>query len=436
MTTGTAEARIERRGERRRNRAAAQPSCATCRRPTNVVDYAARLVRATRPAGEEAPEFVRKWVRWGAGPRAGQALLLGGEGARAARGAHRSWTSRTSSAVALPVLAPPRPRELPGRSRRHRRRRNRPAAARRRRRAEERDRRCSTRRVLAAIADLELVSRRVVDGTISGAASQSLSRLQRRVQPVPALPAGRRSEVRRLEALRAHRPALHRSSFARRPTCCARSRSTRARRWTTRERRRRQQISTMRGCSLARSRTCSSRQGDAVGPGDVRRRHWHYLPSRGGQTHLRASWSSRARDAGGRDARRAGAWTDDRSAAPPRTHCRGVGSLRRRRGRRAGAATRRARRSRGRRLPRPDARRNRAPVQWRRGARRSRDGPLGAREQNRERPPVSRGDRGVPRSMAEPLRGVWDRLRAVLTDTPLDEALRGYLRRRAARLVT
>ena len=28
----------------------------------NVVDYAARLVRATRPTGEEAPEFVRKWV--------------------------------------------------------------------------------------------------------------------------------------------------------------------------------------------------------------------------------------------------------------------------------------------------------------------------------------------------------------------------------------
>ena len=45
----------------------------------NVIDYASRLVRATRPLGEEAPEFVRKWVRWGAGPRAGQALLLGGK---------------------------------------------------------------------------------------------------------------------------------------------------------------------------------------------------------------------------------------------------------------------------------------------------------------------------------------------------------------------
>jgi MoxR-like ATPase len=46
----------------------------------NIVDYATRLVRATRPAGpasDAAPEFVRSWVRWGAGPRAGQALLLG-----------------------------------------------------------------------------------------------------------------------------------------------------------------------------------------------------------------------------------------------------------------------------------------------------------------------------------------------------------------------
>jgi len=43
----------------------------------NVVDYALRLVRATRPADPTAPAFVQEWVRWGAGPRAGQALLLG-----------------------------------------------------------------------------------------------------------------------------------------------------------------------------------------------------------------------------------------------------------------------------------------------------------------------------------------------------------------------
>ena len=43
----------------------------------NVIDYALRLVRATRPADPDAPSQVRDWVKWGAGPRAGQALLLG-----------------------------------------------------------------------------------------------------------------------------------------------------------------------------------------------------------------------------------------------------------------------------------------------------------------------------------------------------------------------
>jgi MoxR-like ATPase len=39
--------------------------------------FAARLARATRPAASEASEMVKKYVRWGAGPRAGQALILG-----------------------------------------------------------------------------------------------------------------------------------------------------------------------------------------------------------------------------------------------------------------------------------------------------------------------------------------------------------------------
>jgi MoxR-like ATPase len=69
----------------------------------NVIDYAARLVRATRPAGEEAPEFVRKWVRWGAGPRAGQALLLGGK-ARALLEGRTVVAFEDVAAVALPVL--------------------------------------------------------------------------------------------------------------------------------------------------------------------------------------------------------------------------------------------------------------------------------------------------------------------------------------------
>jgi MoxR-like ATPase len=69
----------------------------------NIVDFASRLVRATRPAGEEAPEFVRKWVRWGAGPRAGQALLLGGK-ARALLEGRTVVDFEDIRAVALPVL--------------------------------------------------------------------------------------------------------------------------------------------------------------------------------------------------------------------------------------------------------------------------------------------------------------------------------------------
>lgn len=34
-----------------------------------VLGYAHALVRASRPGSDEAPEFVRKWVNWGAGPR-------------------------------------------------------------------------------------------------------------------------------------------------------------------------------------------------------------------------------------------------------------------------------------------------------------------------------------------------------------------------------
>jgi MoxR-like ATPase len=44
-----------------------------------VVDYVARLVRATRPKDPTAPDFVKRMVDWGAGPRAGQNLILAGK---------------------------------------------------------------------------------------------------------------------------------------------------------------------------------------------------------------------------------------------------------------------------------------------------------------------------------------------------------------------
>ncbi|MEP6260827.1 MAG: MoxR family ATPase [Gillisia sp.] len=42
----------------------------------NVVEYAVNLVGKTRPQGDTAPEIVRNYVDWGAGPRASQNLVL------------------------------------------------------------------------------------------------------------------------------------------------------------------------------------------------------------------------------------------------------------------------------------------------------------------------------------------------------------------------
>jgi MoxR-like ATPase len=43
----------------------------------SVSAYAVRLVRATRPGSEDAADFVNKYLTWGAGTRACQAMLLG-----------------------------------------------------------------------------------------------------------------------------------------------------------------------------------------------------------------------------------------------------------------------------------------------------------------------------------------------------------------------
>ena len=51
----------------------------------HVVRYAVRLARATR-GRDDAPEFVRKYVSWGAGPRASQFLVLGAKTRAVLRG--------------------------------------------------------------------------------------------------------------------------------------------------------------------------------------------------------------------------------------------------------------------------------------------------------------------------------------------------------------
>jgi len=73
---------------------------------SNVIDYALRIVRASRPAGDAGdavPAPVRQWVKWGAGPRAGQALVLGAK-SRALLNGRSVASPEDIRAVALPVL--------------------------------------------------------------------------------------------------------------------------------------------------------------------------------------------------------------------------------------------------------------------------------------------------------------------------------------------
>ncbi len=69
----------------------------------SVTQLAVRLCRASRPEGEEAPEFVRRWVNWGVGPRATQHLVLAAK-ARAALDGRAMPNFEDIQSVALPVL--------------------------------------------------------------------------------------------------------------------------------------------------------------------------------------------------------------------------------------------------------------------------------------------------------------------------------------------
>jgi MoxR-like ATPase len=68
-----------------------------------VTAYAVKLARATRPAGDEAPDFVKKYLTWGAGPRACQAMLLGAK-AHAMLDSRVHVSTEDIRSVAKPVL--------------------------------------------------------------------------------------------------------------------------------------------------------------------------------------------------------------------------------------------------------------------------------------------------------------------------------------------
>ena len=73
----------------------------------HVVKYALRLVRATRAPGrgqeDVRPDFIKKYMSWGAGPRASQSLILAGK-ARAVLQGRTHATVDDVRAVAHPVL--------------------------------------------------------------------------------------------------------------------------------------------------------------------------------------------------------------------------------------------------------------------------------------------------------------------------------------------
>jgi len=67
-----------------------------------LVQWVAELIRATRP-DSTSNDYVKEWVRWGAGPRAGQALILTAK-ARALFKGRYSVTMEDLQAMAHPVL--------------------------------------------------------------------------------------------------------------------------------------------------------------------------------------------------------------------------------------------------------------------------------------------------------------------------------------------
>jgi MoxR-like ATPase len=68
-----------------------------------AVDAAVRLARISRPTAADAPEEVRRYVRFGAGPRGSQALVLSAKARAASRGEAAADVDDVS-AMALPAL--------------------------------------------------------------------------------------------------------------------------------------------------------------------------------------------------------------------------------------------------------------------------------------------------------------------------------------------
>ena len=69
----------------------------------NVVEYAVKLVSATRPNSENAPNFINESISWGAGPRASQFLILGSK-AKAILEGRPTPNIDDINSLAIPIL--------------------------------------------------------------------------------------------------------------------------------------------------------------------------------------------------------------------------------------------------------------------------------------------------------------------------------------------
>jgi MoxR-like ATPase len=69
----------------------------------NVIEYAVKLVGQTRPDGDLAPQFIKDYLSYGAGPRASQYLILGAK-ATAALDGRLTPDIKDVHKIAVPVL--------------------------------------------------------------------------------------------------------------------------------------------------------------------------------------------------------------------------------------------------------------------------------------------------------------------------------------------
>ena len=69
----------------------------------HIFNYVAELVGATRPTEENAPQYIRDWISWGAGPRACLNLITGGK-ARAILNGRFNVAIEDIQALAMPVM--------------------------------------------------------------------------------------------------------------------------------------------------------------------------------------------------------------------------------------------------------------------------------------------------------------------------------------------